>query len=275
MCHFLELYSAQFNVNSVRTCESVEFGLTLVLMWLWRRGKAVLSGESGPEPFVGQSQYLAVICTLAGADLDVVHCSQSSLCRLLVDRGLNELNGVCQKECPQTNKKAFRRRRNLAQAGVKLMALPTDKCVPLLSCSRLVKLLLSAAPFFGGKVPFINTECCRENDCFERITLSFPSTNTQSTFTSPAHYSPCVSERLSNELTEHWLCLPSQTFPASPPPASWMQRKVPLNKPPRFTQLLEISFKGSVLAAERVDSGWEWCPNWNDTEWLLYINWFN
>lgn len=32
-----------------------------------------------------------------------------------------------------------------------------------------------------------------------------------------------------------------------------MQREVPLNKPPRFTQLLEISFKGSVLAAEQVE----------------------
>lgn len=30
-----------------------------------------------------------------------------------------------------------------------------------------------------------------------------------------------------------------------------MQWEVPLNKPPWFTQLLEISFKGSVLAAER------------------------
>lgn len=114
-------------------------------------GEAVLSGESGPEPFVGQSQYLAVICTLAGSDLDVVQCSRSSLCLLLVDRELNELNGVCQKECPQTNKKAFRRKRNLAQAGVKLMVLPTDICVPLLSCSRLVKLLLSAALFLEGK----------------------------------------------------------------------------------------------------------------------------
>lgn len=123
-----------------------------------------------------------MICTLAGADLDVVHCSRSSLCLLLVDGELNELNGVCQKECPQTNKKAFRRHRDLVQAGVRLMALPTDICVPLLSCSRLVKLLLSAAPFFGGKVPFINTKCCRENDCFEKITLSFPFTNTQSTF---------------------------------------------------------------------------------------------
>lgn len=44
-----------------------------------------------------------------------------------------------------------------------------------------------------------------------------------------------------------------KTFPASPPPASCMQWEVLLNKPPRFTQLLEISFKGSELAAERVD----------------------
>lgn len=40
------------------------------------------------------------------------------------------------------------------------MALPTDVCVKLLSCSRLVKVLLSAFFFFffEGKVPFINTE---------------------------------------------------------------------------------------------------------------------
>lgn len=43
----------------------------------------------------------------------------------------------------------------------------------------------------------------------------------------------------------------SRTFPASPPPASRLQWEVALSKPPRFTQLLEISFKGSALAAEQ------------------------
>lgn len=45
----------------------------------------------------------------------------------------------------------------------KLMPLPTDMCAALLSCSRLVKLLLSPAPL-EGKVPFINVEWWREDD---------------------------------------------------------------------------------------------------------------
>lgn len=47
------------------------------------------------------------------------------------------------------------------------------------------------------------------------------------------------------------LLFPSQTFPAFPLRAApCMQWEVPLNKPPWFTQLLEISFKGSALASE-------------------------
>lgn len=132
-----------------------------------------------------------------------------------------------------------------------------------LPCSGLVKLLLSSAPpplFFDGKVPFINTERWREDDCFQGIMLSvqnFPFTDQTEHF---SFYllinSPGVLEALSNELTSlslvKCILLPP---PPHPPfaPASCMQWH--LNKPPPFTQLLEISFKGSVLAAERA-SAW-------------------
>lgn len=125
------------------------------------------------------------------------------------------------------------------------MALPTDICVTLLSCARLVKLLLSAAHFWREspirKHRVVTRRWLLSNDNVEHT--EFPLDKRADLHIISSVSWPC-------QVTLRGLPLISQTFPASPPPASCMQWEVTLNKPPWFTQLLEISFKGSALAAE-------------------------
>lgn len=67
---------------------------------------AIVSGQV--KVGQSQSQYLLVICTLAGTDLDAGHCSRSSLCLVLVDRELNELCCIpLGKNAPHINKRGL------------------------------------------------------------------------------------------------------------------------------------------------------------------------
>lgn len=117
---------------------------------------------------------------------------KSSLCVVLVDRELNELCCIpFGKSTLTLTRGAFwRRRQNLTQTGGNWW-LCQQICVQHFCHALDLLNFYCLLTFFKGKVPFINTEWWREDDCFQAIMSNmqnFPFTNEQDTFHFTSHY---------------------------------------------------------------------------------------